>query len=448
MRSSSSPERSERIQTELLPGLVANVELGDDMLEIGPGPGAATERLAPQMTRHVALELDAGTVRALGSKHKQDNAEVVVGDAAALGFADASFDSVGCFTVLHHLPTAVVQAATLSEMSRVLRPGGVLITSATWRETSFTTFTEMTGTTRSSRRHFSCSSEPSGSTRSASTSMRGSPSSPTRRFTANALSKTHASRWLRPTQRKEGDLVMNQTKQLRLAVIGLLAFAGVEEESLLSTAADSESGTPARWAARHTVAHNSEFKQQQVRRLEAVRRGEVPLSFAEIDHAADEVYRRYDSQRPNEVAQACRQVCQALIEETATASDEDLLDTSRHLWLSGRPLWLQVVVRGFWHPTSHISDYYLARGETTRALDLQARGVRLGEVLAAPALARGMAGYNMACAQARSRMDDEALSTLAGAIALNPQLRANSRRDKDLASLGSGGSLKALLGPR
>jgi SAM-dependent methyltransferase len=42
-------------------------------------------------------------------------------------FADACFDSVGSFTMLHHIPTLSLQDKVLSEVLRVLRPGGVLI---------------------------------------------------------------------------------------------------------------------------------------------------------------------------------------------------------------------------------------------------------------------------------------------------------------------------------
>src|SRR5205814_4081099 len=42
-------------------------------------------------------------------------------------FSDASFDSVGTFTMLHHVPTAAAQDRILAEALRVLRPGGVLI---------------------------------------------------------------------------------------------------------------------------------------------------------------------------------------------------------------------------------------------------------------------------------------------------------------------------------
>ena len=55
--------------------------------------------------------------------------EVVIGDATKLSYPDGSFDSVGCFTMLHHVPTAALQNKILAEALRVLRPGGALIAS-------------------------------------------------------------------------------------------------------------------------------------------------------------------------------------------------------------------------------------------------------------------------------------------------------------------------------
>jgi len=125
----SSPEWADRIQSELLPWLVGDVDLGREMLEVGPGPGAATEWLRHRVARLVALEIDRDAAGLLANRYRGTNVKVVVGDAVAMDFADASFDSVGSFTMLHHVPTAAGQAKVLSEMLRVLRPGRALIVS-------------------------------------------------------------------------------------------------------------------------------------------------------------------------------------------------------------------------------------------------------------------------------------------------------------------------------
>lgn len=123
----SSSEWAAHIRTELLPSLVAGVDLGDEMLEIGPGPGAATGWLCHKVRSLVALEVDTEAAANLAARHAGTNVQVRIGDAADMTFADAVFDSVGCFTMLHHIPTISAQNKVLSEVFRVLRPGGVLI---------------------------------------------------------------------------------------------------------------------------------------------------------------------------------------------------------------------------------------------------------------------------------------------------------------------------------
>jgi SAM-dependent methyltransferase len=122
-----SPEWADWIQGELLPSLTAGVDLGAEMLEIGPGPGAATGWLCHQVRRLVTLEIDEEAAAGLAAEHDGGNVEVIVGDATGRTFGDASFDSVATFTMLHHVPTAAAQDQILAEALRVLRPGGVLV---------------------------------------------------------------------------------------------------------------------------------------------------------------------------------------------------------------------------------------------------------------------------------------------------------------------------------
>ena len=51
-----SPEWAAHIQDEVLPQATAGVELGADLLELGPGPGAATDWLRHRVGRLVAVE--------------------------------------------------------------------------------------------------------------------------------------------------------------------------------------------------------------------------------------------------------------------------------------------------------------------------------------------------------------------------------------------------------
>jgi ubiquinone/menaquinone biosynthesis C-methylase UbiE len=123
----TSPEWAEHIQTDILPVLTAGADLGKEMLEIGPGPGAATEWLRHRVAQLTAVEVDAGAAAALASRYAGTNVQIVTGSGAELSYPDESFDSAGCFTMLHHVPTLAQQNKILAEAFRVLRPGGVLI---------------------------------------------------------------------------------------------------------------------------------------------------------------------------------------------------------------------------------------------------------------------------------------------------------------------------------
>jgi len=83
---------------------------------------------------------------------------------------------------------------------------------------------------------------------------------------------------------------MTEIQQLRAAIAGLIGFAATAEQVLLAEAPAAESGTPTCWAASPVIAHNTEFRRQQVQRLQAIRRGETPPEFGEADHESAERY--------------------------------------------------------------------------------------------------------------------------------------------------------------
>ncbi len=123
----ASAEWAEHLEADVLAPVTAGVDLGEEMLELGPGPGASTRWLRRRVKRLVALELDATAAARLAEELAGTNVTVEVGDCTSAPYPDGSFDSVGAFTMLHHLPTQALQLATLCEAFRLLRPGGVLV---------------------------------------------------------------------------------------------------------------------------------------------------------------------------------------------------------------------------------------------------------------------------------------------------------------------------------
>ncbi|MCD7439796.1 class I SAM-dependent methyltransferase [Streptomyces lincolnensis] len=119
-----SSEKWARTTRELiLPWALEGVDLGEDVLEIGPGYGANLRVLVERVPRLTGAEIDADTVRLLREQWG-DRVRILHADGAELPLPDGSFDSVLSFTMLHHVPTATQQDGIFAEAFRVLRPGG------------------------------------------------------------------------------------------------------------------------------------------------------------------------------------------------------------------------------------------------------------------------------------------------------------------------------------
>lgn len=112
------------VERKLLPWGLAGLDLGDDVLEIGPGFGATTCVLARRPGSLTVVELSERYCEHLRGTLAGD-VEIVQADATAMPFADGRFSGVVCFTMLHHVPSKELQNRLLAEVSRVLRGGGV-----------------------------------------------------------------------------------------------------------------------------------------------------------------------------------------------------------------------------------------------------------------------------------------------------------------------------------
>lgn len=119
----SSAEWADHIHDDVLPRAIGDRRLGDEVLEIGPGYGAATEFVRRMATRLTAVEIDPDLAKPLAERYPE--VSVLVGSAVTTGFETGSFDAVVCFTMLHHVPTPGLQDEIFAEAFRVLRPGGL-----------------------------------------------------------------------------------------------------------------------------------------------------------------------------------------------------------------------------------------------------------------------------------------------------------------------------------
>ena len=91
------------------------------ILEAGCGTGLIMERVRSRGSTHLfGIDLSAGML----GMARQRGGRVVQASVTALPFSDASFDVACSFKVLAHVPDI---RKALSEMARVVRPGGTIV---------------------------------------------------------------------------------------------------------------------------------------------------------------------------------------------------------------------------------------------------------------------------------------------------------------------------------
>lgn len=115
------------LETEILPWSLDAIELGENVLEIGPGPGLTTDWLQHRCRSLTCLELDHDLVASLKLRKAVTGIRVHCGSATAMPYDDCTFSSVVSFTMLHHVPSIALQDQLYSEAYRVLKPGGIFV---------------------------------------------------------------------------------------------------------------------------------------------------------------------------------------------------------------------------------------------------------------------------------------------------------------------------------
>ncbi len=97
-------------------------EPGERVLDVAAGTGTSSMALARSGAEVIALDFSAGMVAEGRRKHKK--LEFIEGDAQRLPFADNEFDAVSISFGLRNVKDPKL---ALSEMYRVLKPGGRLV---------------------------------------------------------------------------------------------------------------------------------------------------------------------------------------------------------------------------------------------------------------------------------------------------------------------------------
>jgi SAM-dependent methyltransferase len=118
------PARGEEELASLFGRLGADPR-GGVCVEVGCGPGRMTGALATRFDAVVALDVSPQMIARAREEVTAPNVEFREVSGQRLdGVADGTADAAVCYLVLQHLPARRLVQAYVSELARVLRPGG------------------------------------------------------------------------------------------------------------------------------------------------------------------------------------------------------------------------------------------------------------------------------------------------------------------------------------
>ena len=96
------------------------------VLDVGAGTGNLTAHFLNQGAEVVSADVSPGCLRVVAERFASTGRHAVqlLDGRSLAALADASFDVAACYSVLHHVPDYL---ALVSEMARVVRPGGLVV---------------------------------------------------------------------------------------------------------------------------------------------------------------------------------------------------------------------------------------------------------------------------------------------------------------------------------
>lgn len=197
------------------------------------------------------------------------------------------------------------------------------------------------------------------------------------------------------------------------------------------------------WTAKDNVAHNSYWRKRHADDVLEVLGGKSPLQVDDDDVNVG-VYAHYKDQSWDEVETLLETSLKRMGEALTKLNEDDLQSDKFYPWDQGRPLWRELVVNIYTHPILHISEWYIKKGDTTRAAEMYREMTGQLATLDDSPEWQGTIRYNNACSFSLLGDKETAINELREALKLNPGLAEWSQQDPDFESIRGEAGYKAL----
>jgi tetratricopeptide (TPR) repeat protein len=224
---------------------------------------------------------------------------------------------------------------------------------------------------------------------------------------------------------------------LKRRLLDLLDRAYAEEQVFVQGLSDEERlavGTPEQWSAKDMIAHIAAWKERAAHVLAALRSGEPGPGFDGLDRINARIFEEHQHLTWSDVLSRSAQKVGFLREQTGATPDDVLIapeESDRH----DEPVWWFVVGAGYNHSLGHLAEYYIGRGDTTYAIEMQEEAAEHLLPLDEGPEWQGRVHYGLAIYYAAVGQPGKAIAALRTAFQLHPALVERSKQDPRLASI-------------
>jgi len=113
------------------------IKEGDKILDVGCGNGRLLKVLKNKNIKYTGIDISKRLIEIAKKNYPQNN--FLIASNLNLPFLDNNFDKVFSVAVLHTIPSEGLRQKAISELKRVLKPGGLLFVTAwdMWRKDTF-----------------------------------------------------------------------------------------------------------------------------------------------------------------------------------------------------------------------------------------------------------------------------------------------------------------------
>lgn len=233
---------------------------------------------------------------------------------------------------------------------------------------------------------------------------------------------------------------------MKIKLFELLEKGYKLEKDFIDSLSDEEhdaNGTFENWSAKDIVAHDFYWRKHHAEDVLDVLAGKSPTQ-TEDDEINEGVYTQYKDQSWNEIETVIETGLSRMREALEALSEDDLQNDTFYPWDQGRPLWRELVGNIYTHPIIHLSEWYIKRGNPSRAAELYGEMTSQLATLDNSPDWQGTIRYNNACSFSLLGDKETAIRELGEALKLNPGLTEWSKEDPDFEPIRDEAGYKAL----